>query len=88
MITNQKQPLYLYVKVKYILIIFKTFKNTALISVYNTFKFKASVRELGKVFGLPKEEIEKRLERARKYGTENPETTEKLKAMLRKYRFS
>lgn len=39
--------------------IFKTFKNTALIAVYNTFKFKASVRELGKVFGLPKEEIDK-----------------------------
>ena len=30
-----------------------------MISVYNTFKFKASVRELGKVFGLPKEEIDK-----------------------------
>ncbi|WGF91833.1 DNA polymerase III subunit alpha [Aequorivita marisscotiae] len=39
--------------------IFKKFKNTALIAVYNTFKFKASVRELGKVFGLPKEEIDK-----------------------------
>lgn len=39
--------------------IFNTFKNTALIAVYNTFKFKASVRELGKVFGLPKEEIDK-----------------------------
>ncbi|MBU2950457.1 DNA polymerase III subunit alpha [Tamlana agarivorans] len=39
--------------------IFKNFKNTALLAVYNTFKFKASVRELGKVFGLPKEEIDK-----------------------------
>ena len=39
--------------------IFNRFKNTALICVYNTFKFKASVRELGKVFGLPKEEIDK-----------------------------
>ena len=39
--------------------IFNTFKNTALIAVYNTFKFKASIRELGKVFGLPKEEIDK-----------------------------
>ena len=39
--------------------IFEKFKNTALITVYNTFKFKASVRELGKVFGLPKEEIDK-----------------------------
>ncbi|MCL4122890.1 UNVERIFIED_CONTAM: hypothetical protein GTU68_049237 [Idotea baltica] len=38
--------------------IFKNFKNTALIAVYNTFKFKASVRELGKVFGLPKFEMD------------------------------
>ncbi|RAJ25911.1 DNA polymerase-3 subunit alpha [Gelidibacter algens] len=38
--------------------IFTRFKNTALIAVYNTFKFKASVRELGKVFGLPKSEMD------------------------------
>ncbi|WP_225036687.1 DNA polymerase III subunit alpha [Winogradskyella sp. SM1960] len=39
--------------------IFETFKHTALIAVYNTFKFKASIRELGKVFGLPKSEVDK-----------------------------
>lgn len=39
--------------------IFKTFKHTALLTVYNTFKYKAAVRELGKVFGLPKSEIDK-----------------------------
>jgi DNA-directed DNA polymerase III PolC len=39
--------------------IFKTFKHTALIAVYNTFKFRASVRELGKVFGLPKSEMDR-----------------------------
>jgi len=38
--------------------IFNRFKNTALIAVYNTFKFRASVRELGKVFGLPKSEMD------------------------------
>ena len=38
--------------------IFKRFKNAALIAVYNTFKFRASVRELGKVFGLPKSEMD------------------------------
>ncbi|NNC70700.1 MAG: DNA polymerase III subunit alpha [Flavobacteriaceae bacterium] len=38
--------------------IFRRFKNTALITVYNTFKFRASVRELGKVFGLPKSEMD------------------------------
>ena len=36
---------------------------------------------------LPKEEILKRLERAKKYGGGNQEQTDKLKAMLRKYRF-
>src|SRR5690606_19886630 len=39
--------------------IFKRFKNVALLAVYNTFKFRAVVRELGKVFGMPKEEIDK-----------------------------
>ena len=38
--------------------IFKRFKHTALLTVYNTFKFKASIRELGKVFGLPKSEMD------------------------------
>lgn len=39
--------------------IFKRFKHTALITVYNTFKYRASIRELGKVFGLPKHEIDR-----------------------------
>lgn len=39
--------------------IFKRFKNVALLATYNTFKYKGVVRELGKVFGLPKEEIDK-----------------------------
>lgn len=38
--------------------IFKRFKHTALLAVYNTFKFRASIRELGKVFGLPKAEMD------------------------------
>jgi len=38
--------------------IFRRFPNTALLTVYNTFKYKAAVRELGKVFGLPKAEID------------------------------
>jgi len=38
--------------------IFRRFKHTALLTVYNTFKYKAAVRELGKVFGLPKSEID------------------------------
>lgn len=38
--------------------VFKQFKHTALITVYNTFKYRSSVREIGKVFGLPKVEID------------------------------
>ena len=39
--------------------IFNRFKNVALLATYVTFKYRAVVRELGKVFGLPKEEIDK-----------------------------
>ena len=39
--------------------IFKRFKHVALVAVYNTFQYKASIRELGKVMGLPKHEIDK-----------------------------
>ncbi len=39
--------------------IFSRFKNVALVGVYNTFQYKAAIRELGKVFGLPKFEIDK-----------------------------
>ncbi len=37
---------------------FDRFENTALICTYNTFQYKATVRELGKVFGLPKTDID------------------------------
>lgn len=38
--------------------IFKRFPNTALMGTYVTFKYRAVVRELAKVFGLPKSEID------------------------------
>lgn len=38
--------------------IFSRFPNVTLLGTYITFQFKALVRELGKVFGLPKEEID------------------------------
>ncbi|WP_411029796.1 DNA polymerase III subunit alpha [Spongiimicrobium sp. 3-5] len=38
--------------------IFERFKNVALLGTYVTFKEKGVVRELGKVFGLPKSEID------------------------------
>lgn len=39
--------------------IFDRFENVALVATYNTFQYRAVIRELGKVFGLPKEEIDK-----------------------------
>lgn len=39
--------------------IFRTYEHTALMGTYVTFKSRAVVRELGKVFGLPKENIDK-----------------------------
>ncbi len=38
--------------------IFNRFENVALLGTYVTFKWKGMVRELGKVFGLPKDEID------------------------------
>lgn len=38
--------------------IFNRFPHTALLATYNTFQYKAAVREIGKVFGLPKHEID------------------------------
>lgn len=37
---------------------FTRFKHVALVATYNTFQRRAVLRELGKVFGLPKEEID------------------------------
>jgi error-prone DNA polymerase len=39
--------------------IFERFPNSALLATYSTFQYRAIVRELGKVFGLPKHEIDK-----------------------------
>jgi error-prone DNA polymerase len=39
--------------------IFERFPNSALLATYSTFQYRAVVRELGKVFGLPKREIDK-----------------------------
>ena len=63
--------------------IFTRFKNTSLITVYNTFKHKASVRELGKVFGLPKSEIDK-LAKGR-YNLQQLDSLSKLVLVYSKY---
>lgn len=38
--------------------LFKKFPNSAWLCTYNTFQYRAAIRELGKVFGLPKTEID------------------------------
>ena len=38
--------------------IFERFRNVTLLGAFNTFQYSAVVRELGKVFGLPKSEID------------------------------
>jgi DNA polymerase-3 subunit alpha len=38
--------------------VFKKFPNSAWLCTYNTFQYRAAIRELGKVFGLPKMEID------------------------------
>ncbi|UZO81349.1 DNA polymerase III subunit alpha [Aquimarina sp. ERC-38] len=38
--------------------LFDTYDNVALLGTYVTFKYKSTVRELGKVFGIPKMEID------------------------------
>lgn len=38
--------------------IFERFQHVALVATFNTFKRRGVIRELGKVFGLPKEEID------------------------------
>lgn len=38
--------------------IFQKFRNVTLLGAFNTFQYAATIRELGKVFGLPKHEID------------------------------
>ncbi|MFA9221179.1 MAG: DNA polymerase III subunit alpha, partial [Sediminibacterium sp.] len=60
--------------------IFKRFQNVALLGAYNTFQYKAVVRELGKVFGLPVEEIE-----LLSSGKFNPNTLDKNQQNVMRY---
>ncbi|MEN8225798.1 MAG: DNA polymerase III subunit alpha, partial [Bacteroidota bacterium] len=60
--------------------IFKRFKNVALLATYNTFQHRAAIRELGKVFGLPKHEIDKLLKH-----NPNPEPLDKLSQLVLYY---
>ena len=60
--------------------IFNRFENVALLATYNTFKYRGVVRELGKVFGLPKEEIDKLSD-----GNYSVESLDELATLVLKY---
>lgn len=60
--------------------IFERFPNVALLATYNTFKYRAVVRELGKVFGLPKEEIDKLSD-----GHYNPKDLDEISQLVLRY---
>jgi len=51
-------------------------QHTALIATFNTFKYRAMIRELGKVFGLPKEDMDRLSREKRTYNS--LDTIEKL----------
>jgi DNA-directed DNA polymerase III PolC len=55
-------------------------KHTALLATYNTFQQKSVLRELGKVLGLPKEEIDALVEERK-----NPRTPDHIAALIYKY---
>ncbi len=50
--------------------IFERFPNVALLATYNTFRYRGAVREVAKVFGLPRDEID-RLARGQVRGFSN-----------------
>jgi DNA-directed DNA polymerase III PolC len=60
--------------------IFERFPHCALLCTYNTFQYRAVVRELGKVFGLPKEEID-----ILSRGKFNPRKLDKFSQLALKY---
>ncbi len=60
--------------------IFREFANVALMGTYVTFNYKGVVRELGKVFGLPKEEIDRLSE-----GNFDPKTLDQTAKLVLKY---
>ena len=60
--------------------IFERFPHVALLATYNTFQHKGAIRETGKVFGLPKSEIDFMLS-----GSFHPSRADKIKQLVLKY---
>ncbi len=60
--------------------IFERFPYCAILATYNTFQYRAVVRELGKVFGLPKDEIDVLSD-----GKYDPNKLDKLSQLVLRY---
>jgi DNA-directed DNA polymerase III PolC len=60
--------------------IFKEFDNVSLLATYNTFQYRAVIRELGKVFGLPREDID-----ILTTGNFDPERLDQMQELVLKY---
>ena len=60
--------------------IFERFPNAALLATYNTFQYKGALRETGKVFGLPKSEIDFMIS-----DVFNPRRADQIKKLVLKY---
>lgn len=60
--------------------IFKRFPHVALVGAYSTFQYRAVVRELGKVFGLPKHDIDRLAA-----GKTNPGRTDEMERFVVRY---
>ncbi len=60
--------------------IFERFPHVSLLATYNTFQYRGALRETGKVFGLPKAELDFMISDAF-----NPQKADRLKLMVLKY---
>lgn len=60
--------------------IFKRFPHVALVGAYSTFQYRAVIRELGKVFGLPKYDIDRIAD-----GNINPRGTNEMEQLVIRY---
>ena len=58
--------------------IFEKYPTAALLCTYNTFQYRATIRELGKVFGLPKTEMDR-------LAVKQAKPTDALSALVLKY---
>jgi DNA polymerase-3 subunit alpha len=62
--------------------IFRRYPNAALLCTYNTFQYRATIRELGKVFGMPKDEIDKIIAKGLDFSQETHRTIEKYSNLI------